>query len=132
LIALAANMILNVGVVLPAHYLGFPYPHVLLATSTCVSAAINTALLWRGLVKAGVYRARPGWGALLARIVTANALMAALLLWMAGDLASWLATPPLQRALHLAGCIVAAAALYFAVLYVTGVRLRHMRSAAGT
>ncbi len=132
LIALAANMILNVGVVLPAHYLGFPYPHVLLATSTCVSAAINTALLWRGLVKAGVYRARPGWGALLARIVTANALMAALLLWMAGDLASWLATPPLQRALHLAGCIVAAAALYFVVLYVSGVRLRHMRSAAGT
>jgi putative peptidoglycan lipid II flippase len=132
LIALAANMILNVGVVLPAHYLGFPFPHVLLATSTCVSAAINTALLWRGLVKAGVYRPKAGWGVLMARIVAANALMAALLLWMAGDLQSWLATPPLQRALHLALCILAAAAVYFAMLFVTGVRLRHMRSGGGT
>ncbi len=131
LIALAVNMLLNIAVVLPAHVLGFPIPHVLLATSTCISAAINTVLLWRGLVKIGVYKPRTGWGVLIARIVTANAAMAALLVWMAGDLASWLATPPLQRALHLAVCIVAAAALYFAALFVSGVRLHHMRNAGG-
>jgi len=130
LIALGANMALNVGVVLPAHYAGFPIPHVLLATSTCVSAAINTWLLWRGLVKSGVYKPRAGWGVLLVRIVAANAAMAALLVWMAGDLASWLATPPLQRALHLAVCIAVAAAVYFGALFLTGVRMRHMRSGA--
>ena len=129
LIALAANMALNVGVVLPAHYLGFPFPHILLATSTCVSAAINTVLLWRGLVKVGVYKPKSGWGVLVLRILFANALMAGLLLWLAGDLASWLAQPPLQRALHLAVCIVAAAALYFAALFVSGVRMHHMRNA---
>jgi putative peptidoglycan lipid II flippase len=128
LLALGANMLLNVGVVLPAHYFGFPFPHILLATSTCVSAAINTVLLWRGLVKAGVYKPKSGWSVLLMRIVFANALMAGLLLWMAGDLMSWLAQPALQRALHLAICIVAAAALYFAALFVSGVRMHHMRS----
>jgi putative peptidoglycan lipid II flippase len=128
LIALAANMALNVGVVLPAHYLGFPYPHILLATSTCVSAAINTLLLWRGLVKTGVYKPKAGWVVLLTRILFANAVMAALLVWMAGDLAAWLAAPPLERALRLAVCIVSAAALYFAALFVSGVRLHHMRS----
>jgi len=129
LIALGANMALNVGVVLPAHYLGFPFPHILLATSTCVSAAINTYLLWRGLVKTGVYKPKSGWGALLLRILFANAVMAGLLLWMAGDLGSWLAAPPVKRALHLALCILAAAALYFAALFISGVRMHHMRSA---
>ncbi len=51
LIALGCNMAINLAVVLPAKWLGFPVPHVLLATSTCISAAINTTLLWRGLVK---------------------------------------------------------------------------------
>jgi len=130
LIALGANMALNAGVVLPAHYLGFPFPHILLATSTCVSAAINTVLLWRGLVKAGVYKSHGGWGKLLSRILFANAVMAALLIWLAGDLASWMAEPPLKRALHLAVCIVAAAALYFAALFVSGVRMHHLRNAS--
>jgi putative peptidoglycan lipid II flippase len=116
-------------VVLPAYHLGFPVPHVLLATSTCVSAAINTWLLWRGLRKIGVYKPQAGWAALLTRILVANAAMAALLLWLAGDLADWLSAPAMDRALHLTGCILAAAAVYFAVLYLAGVRPQHMRSA---
>jgi len=130
LIALAVNMALNVGVVLPAHYLGFPIPHILLATSTCISAAINTFLLWRGLVKLGVYKPKCGWGALLTRILFANAAMAGLLWWMSGDLATWLAEPLLARVLHLTVCIVAAAALYFAALFISGVRMHHMRNAS--
>jgi len=127
LIALGCNMALNIGVVLPAKHFGFPAPHILLATSTCVSAAINTTLLWRGLVKAGVYRPKPGWGVLIARILFANAVMAGLLIFLSGDLAGWLALPPLQRAARLALCVVAAAAAYFAALYVSGVRLAQMR-----
>jgi putative peptidoglycan lipid II flippase len=127
LIALGVTIALNVGVVLPARYLGFPYPHVLLATSTCTGAAVNTILLWRGLVKQGVYRPRPGWGVLLTRILFANAVMAGLLVWMADDMADWLATPPLHRAARLAVCIVVAAAAYFSALWISGVRLAQMR-----
>jgi putative peptidoglycan lipid II flippase len=131
LIALGINMALNAGVVLPAQYFGFPYPHILIATSTCVSAAVNTTLLWTGLGRQGVYKARPGWAALLARVVFANAAMAALLYWMAGDVQGWLAQEPWERAGRLALCIVAAAATYFAVLLAAGMRLRHVRNVAG-
>ena len=131
LIALGVNMLLNICVALPAIYYDVPNAHVLIATSTCTSAAINTTLLWRGLAKAGVYQARPGWGALIARVLLANASMAALLLWLAGDIGGWLSMPPLERAARLGMCIVAAAATYFAVLFVAGTRVRHLRNVAG-
>ena len=51
---------------------------------------MNTALLWRGLARAGVYKARPGWGVLITRILFANAVMAALLIWLGGDIGGWL------------------------------------------
>ncbi|HEV7608032.1 MAG TPA: lipid II flippase MurJ, partial [Steroidobacteraceae bacterium] len=127
LIALGCNMALNIGVVLPAKWLGFPVPHILIATSTCIAAAINTTLLWRGLVKSGVYKPKAGWGVLLARVMFANAVMAALLLWLAGDTAGWLAMPPLHRAMRLAMCVIGAAAAYFASLYLSGLRLAQMR-----
>jgi putative peptidoglycan lipid II flippase len=125
-------MALNLGVALPAIHFGwFPYPHVLIATSTCISAALNTTLLWTGLRRAGVYAARPGWGALLIRVVFANAAMAAVLIWMAGGLESWLAAPAATRIGRLALCIVAAAATYFAALLLAGTRMRHLRNVAG-
>jgi len=131
LIALGVNMAMNVGVALPAVKFGFPYPHILIATSTCMSAAVNTTLLWRGLARAGVYKAQPGWGALLARILFANAVMAALLVWLGGDLAGWLELSPAHRAARLALCIVAGAAAYFGALFLSGTRLRHVRNLAG-
>jgi putative peptidoglycan lipid II flippase len=129
LISLGCNIALNLGVVLPAKYLGFPVPHVLLATSTCVAAAINTTLLWRGLVKSGIYRPNPGWATLLFRVLFANAVMAALLLWMAGDISGWLAASPLHRAARLALCVSAGAVTYFAALFASGMRLAQMRGA---
>ncbi|MFO1428162.1 MAG: murein biosynthesis integral membrane protein MurJ [Steroidobacteraceae bacterium] len=131
LIALGVNMGLNVGVVLPANYLGFPVPHILLATSTCASAAINTFMLWRGLRREGVYRPEPGWPRLLAQIGFASVVMAAALIWLGGDIADWLAASPLHRAVRLAGCIVVAAALYFGALFVAGLRLAELRSSGG-
>jgi putative peptidoglycan lipid II flippase len=96
-----------------------------------VAAAVNTTLLWTGLKRQGVYQARPGWGALLTRVLAANAVMAALLIWLGGDLASWMVLPPWERAGRLALCIVAAAATYFAMLFIAGTRLRHLRNVAG-
>jgi putative peptidoglycan lipid II flippase len=131
LIALSVNMALNLTVVLTADHFGFPYPHVLIATSTCISAAINSTLLWTGLKRRGVFKARQGWGALLARVLFANAVMAALLIWLGGDLQSWLTQAPWERAGRLALCIVSAAAAYFAALLLAGARLRHVRNVAG-
>ena len=131
LIALGVNMAINLAVVLPAQYWGFPYPHILIATSTCISAALNTTLLWTGLAKRGVYKARPGWGGLIARVLFANAVMAALLLWLGGDLQSWTQQSAWERTGRLALCIGAAATAYFAALFLAGMRLRHVRNVAG-
>ncbi|GMU67930.1 MAG: hypothetical protein AMXMBFR37_02630 [Steroidobacteraceae bacterium] len=128
IIALAVTMTLNVCVVLPAKWLGFPVPHVLLATSTCVGAAVNAFLLWRGLRRTGVYRPSPGWAAFLWRVLLANLAMAALLAWLAGGLEGWTALGPLQRALRCGTGIAAAAALYFAVLFAAGMRYGHLRN----
>jgi putative peptidoglycan lipid II flippase len=130
LIALGVNIALNVAVVLPAKHFGFPYPHVLIATSTCVAAALNTTLLWVGLRRQGVYHARRGWAALLGRVVVANVAMAALLLWLGGDLQSWLDQSAVQRAARLAMCVAVAITVYFAALFVAGTRLRHVRNVA--
>jgi len=130
LIGLGINMAINLFIVLPAYWAGFPIPHVLLATATCTGAAINSFLLWRGLKRAGVYTPRVGWRALLLRALFANTAMASLLWWLGGNLAAWTASAPLARAARLAGCIAAAAVVYFAALYVTGMRVRHLRSGA--
>jgi putative peptidoglycan lipid II flippase len=131
LIALGTNMAINAGIVLPAKAFGFPYPHILIATSTCISAAVNTTLLWTGLARIGVYKAQPGWGALVARVLLANAAMAGLLLWLGGDIQSWIAQSPWQRAGRLAVSVAAAGATYFAVLFLAGMRMRHLRNVAG-
>ena len=127
LIALAVNMAMNVGIVLPAKWMGFAYPHVLLATSTCMSAAVNTVLLWRGLRSSGVYRPLAGWGRLFTRVALGSAVMAALLWWWGHDISAWIALRGLARALRLALCVLGAAGAYFAVLYIMGMRPAQIR-----
>jgi putative peptidoglycan lipid II flippase len=128
LIALAVNMTLNLVVVLPAKWLGFPAPHALLATSTCVSAAVNTTLLWRGLQRAKVWLPAADFWPVVARIVIANLVMAAVLAWLAGDLPEWLAASPLHRAARLAGCIAVGAIVYFLALFAVGLRYHDFRT----
>ena len=128
LIALAVNMAMNVGVVLPARYLGFPAPHVLLATSTCTGSAVNAFLLWRGLQRAGVYQPSRAWALLLPRVALACLVMAALLVWWSASLDFWMALHPAARLLRCAAGISAAALAYFLVLFATGMRYRDLRT----
>lgn len=128
LIALGCTMALNVAVVLPAAKLGFPVPHVLLATSTCIGAAINTVMLWRGLRRDGVFQPSRGWPALLARVAVANAAMGVLLVWFAGDLQQWVERGFVERVGMCAAGIVAGAAVYFATLFLLGLRYRDLRT----
>ena len=129
LTALGITMAMNVLIVIPAAKLGFPNPHILIATSTCTGAAINTLLLWRGLMKEGVLRPSPVWPKFLLRVVVANAVMGALLWWLAGDTLHWAQMPFVERVLRGGGEITLGAAVYFAMLYVLGLRYRDLRSA---
>jgi putative peptidoglycan lipid II flippase len=132
MIALAVNVALNICVVVPAVKLKFGSPYLLLATSTCIASAVNAFLLWRGLRRTGVYQPSRLWGSLLLRVAIACVVMAALLWWMAASLDVWLAYPQWERLLRCLGGIGVAALLYFAVLYVLGVRVGDLRSRVGT
>jgi putative peptidoglycan lipid II flippase len=127
LIALAVNMIFNVGVVVPAFLAGFPVPHVLLAFSTGLSAAVNAALLYRGLRRADIYSPSAGWRTLLPRIVLATAAMAAFLWWISGDWSGWLSQPAPERALRLALAVAGGAGVYFGTLWLAGARPRDLK-----
>jgi putative peptidoglycan lipid II flippase len=130
--ALVVSMSLNAltWILVKVVHAPIPYPHTLIATSTCVGAAVNTWMLWRGLLREGVLQHSPGWTKFLMRVLFANVAMGALLWWLSGDTLVWAKMPILERLLRGGGYIALAAIAYFAVLFVLGMRFRHIRSAA--
>lgn len=128
IISLSINMGFNLAVVVPAYLNGFPVPHALLALSTGLSAIINATLLYRGLRRQGVYAPSAHWRRLLPQVAFASAAMAGFLWWISGDWAAWTAWRATERALQLALCVGGGAGVYFLALWLTGARLRDMKS----
>ncbi len=120
--AMVANMAMNLLFVVPMVLLGIEGPHAGLALATSLAAFINAALLYRGLKKAGVYRAEAGWPRLMLQIIPANLLLAALLWWGRGELQLWFDWSAVERASRLALLIGSGIGLYFVALLLAGVR----------
>ncbi len=116
-IAMLANMVLNLALV-------FPLAHAGLALATSLSAYINAGLLYRHLVQKTGYRHQPGWPPLLIKVATANVLMMAVLIAGSAALPQWLHWHLSQRAMHLTVWLVAGAAVYLIALWLMGVRPR--------
>jgi putative peptidoglycan lipid II flippase len=131
IISLGVNIGFNVAVVLPLSRSGFPAPHVLLAFSTGMAAIVNSALLFRGLRRAGVYHASTGWRKFAFQVLVANLVMGVALWWCGGGLEAWLAYGAWERALRLGACVVGGAAVYFAALWASGLRYAQLRHIAG-
>lgn len=129
-IAIVANMAMSVLFVGSMLALQLPAAHTGLALATSIAAFINAGLLFRYLRRADAYRPAAGWPALALRLLLANSVMGVALVWMAGPLARWLAWDTGTRAWHLAAMIAAGAAIYFGVLFLCGLRPRHMTAAA--
>lgn len=121
-IAMLANMAMNIAFV-------FPLAHAGLALATSLSAYINAGLLYRHLVKKTGYRPQPGWASLLIKVVTANALMTAVLVAGSVGLPQWLHWHMTQRASHLTLWLAAGAAVYLIALWMMGVRPSRVRPA---
>ena len=123
LVAMVVNIVGNIVFVVPWVLSGVSGPHAGLALATTVSSFVNASLLLRALRRTGVYHALPGWSRLAVQVLLANAALAGLLVWLAGELTGWVEAPVGERALRLTGCISAGAAVYFAVLWLSGLRL---------
>lgn len=123
-VAMAINMLLNIGFVVPMVWLDFVAPHVGLALATASSAWLQVLMLFVALRKQGAYRAEAGWALLWLKTAIACVAMAATLYLIApaqwGDLLAW------QRAGWLAGLVAAGGLVYFIALVITGVRPGHL------
>lgn len=127
IIALVANMVLNVLIVVPWVRAGWDAPHAGLAVATSGSAFLNAGLLWHRLHKDGVWVPRPGWGRFLLRVGVACGLMAIMLGRFVAPLVSWLEADGWTRCLWLAAAVCGGAALYAVTLFAVGLRPAAMR-----
>ncbi|SDN31484.1 murein biosynthesis integral membrane protein MurJ [Polaromonas sp. JS666] len=104
--------------------------HAALTLSIAIGALINALWLLLGLLKRGSYKPMPGWGKFSLQVGGASALLAAFLLWAAGAV-NWVALKghSMERIGWLALVLMASALLYFAALWVSGLKvtklLRH-------
>ena len=116
-VTLVVTQLLNLALV---RWLG----HAGLALAISLGACFNAAWLWLLIRRSGGFRAEPGWGVFLLKLVVALYLMGGVLWYGMGTEASWFEIPAATRALKLALVIAGAAAAYFASLWMMGFRPR--------
>ena len=126
LIAMFANMVMNVLFVVPMVQLGWQGPHAGLALATSISAFINAGLLFWGLKKSGIYTVESGWLKLFIQAGIAVGFMASVLFFAAGDLSSWILASASQRILRLSWIIPLGAGIYFLSLWLSGLRFSQL------
>jgi len=101
--------------------------HAGLALAIGIGALINALWLLLGLRRRGSYKPAPGWAVFALRVAVASALLGVFLIWAAGSV-NWigLKTAYFQRIGFMALVLIASAAIYFAVLKVSGLKLRQL------
>jgi putative peptidoglycan lipid II flippase len=127
LIALAINFVLSVLLAWYLTNVGYAASHAGLALATSIAAIANAWLLYRGLRRERSLTHTAGWGALMLRVVIANAAMIAALLWLQRPLDWWIGASTFDRSFQLVMVIVAGAVVYFVTLAVLGLRLSQFR-----
>jgi len=140
--ALVANMVFT-AVLLAVLYLRLPaeartggvaqtlgtHPgmHFALGLASALSSYLNLALLWRWLLKAGVYDAQPGWKPFLWRIAGGNAVMVVFLLVGLHFAPEFTVAPPFVRIGWLGALVVGGGLVYAASMFALGFRPRDFR-----
>ncbi|MFC3284198.1 murein biosynthesis integral membrane protein MurJ [Litchfieldella rifensis] len=120
IIAMVANMVLNLLLI-------WPLAHAGLALATALSAFLNAGLLGWLLRKDGVLTFQPGWGRFAWQLGGGCLVLGGGLVWLAPAWQEWLTWGLWPRVYHLSGLVIGGAALYFAWLAAFGVRVRHFR-----
>ena len=123
-VALLANVVLNLALVLPLRHAG-------LALATSLAAYLNAVLLFRELRRSGVYRPMPGWRAIWVRTILSSLVMAAALWWFVGEDGFWLGAAVWERVLHLAAAVLGGALLYVIGQWTLGCRPRDLLGSGG-
>ena len=131
IIAMLANMGLNIVFVVPLHFY-WQIGHVGLALATAASAFLNAGLLYLGLRRAGVYQPMPGFALSVLRLMIAALVMVVALLWLKPDAALWADWVWWQRAINIGWLCGAGFVAYALTLLLSGVRPRHFKAHSST
>ncbi len=127
IIAMLSNMLLNLLFIGVLWLFDSGALHAGLALATAVAAFINAYLLGRGLRREGVLQWGPGWRPLLRQVSIASAVIGVVLFWLQPDLEAWSVADTWTRVLWLLGLVLLGKALYFASLWLTGLRPAHLK-----
>ena len=126
IIAMVANMVLNLVFVLPLLWL-WNIGHVGLALATAASSSLNAALLYTGLRKDKVYSPGAGWTLFYFRLGIAVVAMASALFAVLSQLTDFAVLSWYERCFNLVLLVAAGGTSYLVMLLLTGFRLRHLR-----
>lgn len=99
--------------------------HAGLALSIGLGALVNAAWLLTGLIRSRTFMPQQGWLRFVLQVLAAALALAAFLVW-ASQSQDWLALQqqPWLRVFWLAGCLLAAALIYFAALAAVRLNVR--------
>jgi len=119
---------LNIILVVPWVYAGQSAPHAGLALATSLSAFLNAGLLYRHLARTGIFKLQTGWLLFFSKVSLATLFMVVVLMWGAGELSMWLQLSVMQRVLQLFIWVTLGIVVYFAVLWLLGLRLSQFKA----
>lgn len=118
-LAMISNMVFNFILIWPLQHAG-------IALATSLASLVNMGFLYYFLRKKAIYRPRAGWRFFAFRLVVVNTVLAVWLWLGTGDIATWVTNNEWWRCTHLLFLLVSAVAIYFAGLWLTGVRLQDL------
>jgi putative peptidoglycan lipid II flippase len=130
IIAVIANILLNLAIVLPWYLSGVIAPHAGLALATALAGYVNAGLLYIYLRKKGIYEVQKGTGLTVLRVLLAGICMGAVLYFVNPVAPTWYGWSAPERALSLFGLISLGAITYFVMLLLLGLRPAQFRQSA--
>jgi len=119
LVKLVATQLMNLLFVF-----GMQLHHAGLALSIGLGACLNSAILFRLLLKRGIYQPEAGSMKFFLKVVLALLALASTLWFGMGSEKSWLVGSGWGNVMHLTGLVVGGVAVYFAVLAILGFRFK--------
>jgi putative peptidoglycan lipid II flippase len=128
IIAMVANMAMNLVFVTPLHFI-WRMGHVGLAMATALAAYLNAYMLFSGLRREGVFHAVPGWLRFFLQMLAANLVMGGAILALLWVWPDWYAMASWDRICRLLVICCAGLLGYMATLYIGGIRFKDLRGA---
>ena len=100
------------------------FKHAGLTLSTGLGACVNAGLLYYFIRKHGLYKPQPEWLTFSLKMIVALYAMGGVLWWQSGADTAWLTMHTVPKVIKLTWLVVVGAAVYFASLWVMGIRLK--------